>query len=302
LLTAGPLEGIMSKPSSTVAQEVAVGRRYSPEIAWPTIRLTIGVYIALAASIGAAVGGAIPYWASAVLNTMVLYGAYTVVHEAVHNNIVPRKSRLRWVNKLCGFAICPLLWLFFHPHKKSHTVHHTKCNTDEDPDIYARGKFGVVTFLRIPLTALNQLNPLTLRRDCERFGVIPAERRLSYATYSAYLATVIALVAAGYGYQVLVLWFIPWLVGYSAMLVMFTWAPHHPHTETGRYRNTRCSIWPGANLLTQGQHMHLIHHMMPWIPYYQYEAVFHEIRPYLVQHNVAIDGFWPRTDQLTTAH
>jgi len=53
-------------------------------------------------------------------------------------------------------------------------------------------------------------------------------------------------------------------------------------------------VWPGANWLTQGQHMHLIHHMMVWIPYYQYEKVFHEIRPYLEQSHAMIDGFWPR--------
>lgn len=291
----------MGKAGSTVAQEVAIGRRYSPEIAWPAIRLTIGIYVALIASVWAAVSGLLPYWVSAVVNAVILYGSYTVVHEAVHNNIVPRKAHLRWVNRLCGYAICPLLWLFYYPHKKSHIVHHTRCNSNEDPDIYARGEFGVVTFWRIPLAALGQLNPLSLRRDCRRFGVIPSERYLSYATYAAYLAIVVALVALGYGYELLVLWFIPWLVGYSTMLVFFTWVPHHPHSETGRYRNTRCSIWPGANFLTQGQHMHLIHHMMPWIPYFQYEAVFHEIRPYLVQHDAMIDGFWPRSEQPAAA-
>lgn len=286
----------MSKAGSTIAREVEIGRRYSPEIAWPTIRLAVGIYAGLAASIWAAASGTLPYWLCAVANGVILYGSYTVIHEAVHNNIVPRDARLRWVNKILGLAVCVPLWMFFFPHKKSHIVHHTKCNSDQDPDIYARGKFGIVTFWRIPLAALGHFNPLGLYRDCERFGITPAQKLVSIATYAAYLAVVVALIALGYGYEVLVLWFIPWFIGYSTMLVFFTWVPHHPHTETGRYRNTRCSVWPGANLLTQGQHMHLIHHMMPWIPYFQYEAVFHEIRPYLVQHNAIIDGFWPTTE------
>jgi beta-carotene hydroxylase len=281
------------KSDSTMALEVAIGRRYSPDVAWPTIRLAVGVYAVLATSIWAAVTGLLPYWSSAAVNAVALYGAYTVVHEAAHNNIVPRQSRLRWLNLVCGVAICPLLWLIFHPHKRSHIVHHTKCNTDVDPDIYARGRFGVVALWRIPLAALGQLNPLSVWRDCRRFELTRPERDISLATYAVYLAIVLGLVAAGCGYEFLVLWFVPWLIGYSVMLVFFTWVPHHPHSETGRYWNTRCSIWPGANLLTQGQHMHLIHHMMPWIPYFQYEAVFREIRPYLTQNGAMIDGFWP---------
>jgi len=287
----------MAKAGSTIAREIEIGRRYSPDIAWPTIRLAIGVYAALGASIWAAVSGALPYWAASIINAVVLYAAYTVIHEAVHNNIVPRNKRLAWVNKFLGFAVCILLWMFYYPHKKSHMVHHTKCNTDEDPDIYARGEFGTVAFWRIPLAALGHFNPFGLRSDCARFNVTAGERAISYATFAAYSAVAIGLVAFGYGYELLVLWFIPWLIGYSIMLVFFTWIPHHAHTETGRYRNTRCSIWPGANFLTQGQHMHLIHHMMLWIPYYQYEQVFREIRPYLEQNNAMIDGFWPRIDQ-----
>lgn len=284
----------MSKTASTLAEEVAIGRRYSPGIAWPTIRLAAGVFIGLVASIWAALSGALPLWLSALINGVILYAAYTVVHEAVHNNIVPRNSRLRWLNKFLGFAVCVPLWLCYYPHKNSHVVHHTKCNSEEDPDIYARGKFGVVAFWRIPLSALGQLNPIGLYKDCRRFGVTRSEALISYATFAAYCAVVIALIALGFGYELLVLWFIPWLIGYSIMLVFFTWVPHHPHRETGRYRNTRCSIWPGANFLVQGQHMHLIHHMMPWIPYFQYEAVFHKVRPYLEQHGAMIDGFWPR--------
>jgi len=155
----------------------------------------------------------------------------------------------------------------------------------------------VVTFWRIPLASLNYLNPLALYRDCNRFSLPAGERLISMATFAAYTAVAAAVIAAGYGYELLTLWFIPWFIGNSTMLVFFTWVPHHPHTETGRYRNTRCSVWAGGNFLTQGQHMHLIHHMMLWIPYYQYEKVFHEIRPYLEQNSAMIDGFWPRSEQ-----
>lgn len=284
----------MTTPGSTFTREIAVGRRYSPDIAWRTIRLAIGVSTTLALSTWAAISGHLPYWAGAIINTVVLYRTYTVVHEAVHNNIVPRNRRLRWVNQFLGFAICIPLWMYFYTHRNSHVIHHRRCNSDEDPDIYARGPLGVVAFWRIPVTSLACFNPVAVYRDCIRFQVTRRERHVTMATYAAYLAVAAAAIAAGYGRALLELWFLPWLVGYSTMLVFFTWVPHHPHRETGRYRNTRCSIWPGANWLVQGQHMHLVHHLMAWIPYYQYERVFHEIRPCLEQHDTMIDGFWPR--------
>ena len=109
---------------------------------------------------------------------------------------------------------------------------------------------------------------------------------------------VIALLALGYGRELLVLWFLPWMIGQVVMLTFFTWTPHHDHHETGRYRNTRVSLFPFANFLLQGQNYHLIHHMMPAIPYYRYKAVFDELRPVLEKHDVRIEGFFvdPRNE------
>jgi fatty acid desaturase len=106
------------------------------------------------------------------------------------------------------------------------------------------------------------------------------------------------IIAAGYGYRLLILWFTPWWIGQMVMLTLFTWAPHHDHAETGRYRNTRVSLWPGANLLLLGQNYHLIHHMMPGVPYYRYEATFKALRLILESKGARIEGFWPAPHQM----
>jgi beta-carotene hydroxylase len=112
-------------------------------------------------------------------------------------------------------------------------------------------------------------------------------------TFAAYAVVVIALCAVGYWREVLLLWFVPWWIGQSVMLTLFTWTPHHDHRETGRYRNTRISLFPGANLLLLGQNYHLIHHMIPSIPYYRYRDTFEEMRPLLDENGVRIEGFLP---------
>lgn len=281
----------------TIKQEMEVGRRYAPAVAWPTLFLLAGIYAGLAASAYLAMTDQITLLAAAAINTVILYGTYTVVHEGVHDNIVPHNAGFRWVNMTAAFLAALPLWMLIYPHRKSHMVHHIKCNTEEDPDIYARGSFGVVTFWRIPLSALSLLNPFEAYRSCIRFKVTDAQRWFSMMTFAAYTALAAWVIFAGYGVELLVLWFIPFFIGYCVMLIFFTWIPHHPHTITGRYRDTRCSVWPGGNFLTQGQNYHLIHHMMPWVPWYRYERVFNEIRPMMEQNDALIDGFWPRPVQ-----
>jgi len=278
----------------SIRDEIDVANRHRPAVAVPTLLLLAGVYSGLAASSYFALSGQIPLWLAALVNGIIFYGTYTVVHEGVHDNIVGKKSRFRWVNMAAALLAAAPLWLLIYPHRASHMVHHRKCNTDDDPDIYARGPFGVVTFWRIPLAILGQFNPLEQYRQCKAYRLTPWQRYVSIVTFACYLAIVLAIVGRGYGFELLILWFVPFFIGYAVMLVLFTWIPHHPHTQTGRYRDTRCSLWPAGNLLTQGQNYHLIHHMMPWVPWYRYEKVFLEIRPALERHGATIDGFWPR--------
>jgi beta-carotene hydroxylase len=283
--------------TSTIAQEMAAGKRHTPDFAAPTIGLTLGLYAVFTAATWAALAGAIPYLAAAAINTVVMYAAYTPVHEAIHGNISLRRKNLRWIDTVIGHAACAPLWLFYYQHRKQHMVHHTRANTDDDPDIYARGGFLGWIFLRLPMALIQYFNPMHLYRECLHYDVPKRQVAITMATFAAQAAVFLGIIAAGYGLELLILWFIPWWIGNTVMLTLFTWTPHHDHSETGRYRDTRESLFPMANLLLLGQNHHLIHHMMPGVPFYRYEAVFNEIRPLLERNGVRIEGFWPRPER-----
>jgi len=287
----------MSSPthaSNTLRAEAEVGRRNTPDFCWPTIALFIGLNAVAGLATWAALAGRIPYLAATVVNTAYIYFLYTVVHETVHANISSRHKDLAWIDLVIGTLACIPLWLFFFQHKKQHMVHHTRTNFDDDPDIYARGSFLGWIFVRLPRVLIAYFNPVQLYRECLAYGVPRNEIVITMITFALQAALFVAIIAAGHGYELLVLWFIPWWIGQTVMLTLFTWTPHHDHHETGRYRNTRVSLFPGANWLLLGQHLHLIHHMMPGIPYYRYQATFEEIRPLLEQHDVRIEGLWPK--------
>ncbi|PZF77557.1 hypothetical protein DK847_09635 [Aestuariivirga litoralis] len=283
----------MDHAASTVRQEAEVGRRHTPDFGGRTLLLELELFALFFVSTGLAVTGVIPLWLGAVGNTVFLYALYTVVHEAVHANISSRRKNLRWVDTLAGVIACAPLWLNYHQHRRQHMAHHAHTNEDEDPDIYARGSFGGWLFLRLPLALINYFNPVQQYRDCRRFGCTRREYAFTAASFTAHALIVLGLLALGYWREVLFLWFVPWWIGQTVMLTFFTWTPHHDHHETGRYRNTRVSLFPLANFLLQGQNYHLIHHMMPAIPYYRYKPVFDELRPILEAKGVRIEGLVP---------
>jgi len=281
--------------SSTLRIEAQAARRLSPAFAWPTLALAVAVLAGLVASTWLAATGAIPLWAGAIANTVFLYAAYTPLHDSIHGAIVPRRKGWGWVHTAVGMASAAPLWMFYHHHRKSHFQHHARANFDDDPDLYAKGGFALVFFVKIPWALLNYFNPVLLWSECRRFRLTRAETALTMALFALYAGIALAVVASGHGVELVVLWLVPWFVGNLVMLTAFGWAPHHDHGETGRYRDTRVSLFPGGDLLTLWQNLHLIHHMLPAVPFYRYRAVFDAIRPCLEQHGARIEGFWPGT-------
>lgn len=278
---------------STLARETEAAKRNMPDIAWPTILLAAAALAAFAMSCLAALNGAWPYWAAAMANAVLIYVLYTPVHDAAHSAIVPRKKGLRWINTAVGMACAAPLWMFFQEHRKAHFRHHARTNMDDDPDLWAKGSFARVTLIQIPWLLVNYFNPVALWRTCGMLRLSTAECLGTMAHFALNTAIVVAIVSAGYGVELLVLWLIPWFVGLHVMQTMFGWAPHHDHSELGRYRDTRISDFPLGDILTLQQNLHLIHHMLPAVPWYRYRAVCEEIRPVLEANNVRFEGFWP---------
>jgi len=278
---------------STISFEADVARRHCPDIAWPTIWLTFGCVSAWLGASALAIEGVIPVWLAMIVNTVALYAIYTPVHDASHGVVVPRNRRLSWVNTVIGTIAGFPIFMFFHTHRKSHFVHHAHTNDPKDPDTFLMGNFWHVVLVKTPWSEFNQLNGWKLWRSCRALRLSGSEKLQTMVQYGLTVAILVGLVVAGFGWELLLLWLIPWFVGENVMQVTFGWFPHHDHSETGRYRDTRIALFPGGDLLLLQQNLHLVHHMLPAVPFYRYRAVFDELRPTLEAHGVRIEGFWP---------
>ena len=103
-------------------------------------------------------------------------------------------------------------------------------------------------------------------------------------------ALLAAALATGHFAEWLLLWFLPTRLGVLVLNIFFQWLPHHPFDHSERYLNTRVSLWPGGTFLTLQQNLHLMHHLWPSVPFYNYARLFQRLRPVLKAEGSRIEG------------
>lgn len=250
----------------------------APAVAWPTFLLAGGALGAWALMATLYLTGVLPWWVSLPLASIAAFACFTPMHDASHKSI----TRLSWPNELIG-RLCGLaLTAPFPAFRFLHLQHHRHTNDDhEDPDMWSgRGPWFI-----LPLRWLTQdLHYYTFY--FARWADRPvAERRETAATLLAYVVLVAALVWAGLGLEVLLVWLLPARFGIAFLAYAFDYLPHKPHHVHGkedRFKATvvRPSPWLTPVLLYQN--FHLIHHLYPGVPFYRYAAVWRDRKDKIV--------------------
>lgn len=282
-------------------EEKRLARELSPRVAWPTLALAVvlpAAYLAVA-QIGWL--RLLPLWACALVLSVVAYAHYTLVHEAIHDNLVPGHPRLRWLNPVVGWIGALALGYNWPSLMRSHVLHHAHTNTDEDPDIYVKGGFAALLYKTVKMTVLAQVPLFVLRvfapqrHRATSYYLLGSEKLQADAVSLAMLASLALSIYIGRFADWLCLLFLP-AVGASLLLaVLFQWLPHHPFDRTERYLNTRISLWRGGGLFTLQQNYHLIHHLWPSVPFYNYGRAYRRLHPTLAAKGSRIEGLAPGT-------
>lgn len=278
------------------AEERRIALELSPDVAWPTLILAVSLPASLLAVIALGFTGTLPLWACMPVLAAISYAHYTLVHEAIHGNVVASPKSLAWVNPIVGWIGALGMGAGWPALQRTHVLHHSHTNTERDPDIIVKGTF--VQLLKkwavmapmslIPMAALRFINA----ERYKRLGMIlrPAEIAQVSAVTLFTLALLVAAIVTGRVAEWLMLWFLPTRLGVLLLNVFFQWLPHHPFDRTERYLNTRISLWAGGTLLLLQQNLHLMHHLWPSVPFYNYARLFRRLRPVLVAEGSRIEG------------
>ena len=282
--------------SVTPAEEKAIARELVPSVAWPTLILAAALPSIFAALVYLGFIRLIPLWLCTPLLASVSYAHYTLVHESIHGNLVPGYPRLRWMNEIVGWIGSlgmGLAWPFL---KRTHVKHHSHTNTELDPDIFVKGTLSQL-FVKWIIMSMMSFIPLPLLKYVAR-GRYARICSLLIGTESWQMAavtclTLVLLVAAiftGHLAEWVFLWLLPIRLAALLLNIFFQWLPHHPFDRTERYLNTRISLWVGGTIFTLQQNLHLMHHLWPSVPFYNYHRLYRRLRPVLLEKGSRIEG------------
>ncbi|GAB4377099.1 MAG: fatty acid desaturase [Elainellaceae cyanobacterium] len=211
-----------------------------------------------------------PHWYCFVSNTIALHLAGTVIHDASHN--VAHRDRV--MNSVLGHGSALMLGFSFPVFTRVHMQHHANVNDpDNDPDHFV--STGGPLWLIAPRFFYHEVF-FFKRRLWRKYEL------LEWFFDRAVFVTIVCL-AVHYDFVSYLFnyWFSPALVVGLALGLFFDYLPHRPFQERDRWKNAR--VYPNSvlNLLIMGQNYHLIHHLWPSIPWYNYQEAYRATRPLL---------------------
>ena len=250
------------------------------------------------------VNGTIPLWLGLILNTIVASTFYMPMHEATHGNIWGHTTSGKWIEDLIGMLCAIPLGFSYKAHRPSHMRHHAHTNDPlRDPDFHTAGPMHTVlkswygqvmlaTFLPVFafVPAARKLLPAAMlvmmraEKGSKKLGLI--QLRFWFLTH----AFLVLAILTGYGWQALMLWYLPSRLQALWLLTIFAWFPHHPATKIGRYGDTRVAVFPGSRWLIRGHDHHAVHHLFPRVPHYRLRKLWADIADDMVAKGVRSEG------------
>lgn len=258
--------------------------------AWPTVALCVILVTGVATTDVLALTGVIPLWAGLIANSLLGYLAFSVAHDAIHRAVC-RNTRVNdWIGQIAVLMVAPYVHLGLF--RWGHVQHHRFAVSDEDPDRVFRGPWWQLP-LRWSFIDLAYFREVMRSED-------PRARRFlrpSLWMVAATMLLAVALVAAGYGWELLLLWFLPTRLVQMMLGFSFFWLPHVPHDVSQAENFTRATTmrlgqeWLLGPLL-QYQNYHLMHHLFPTTPFYRHARLWRLVEPELRGAELAIQtGF-----------
>ena len=266
-------------------------RALTPEVAWPTLGFMIVLVTVHWGMIWLVLSGAVALGWLILPIGFTSYGHYTLVHECVHGNIV-RDRRFAWVHTLIGWYGSLMLFATWPLLERTHKHHHSFVNTERDPDLYVKLSFPRLLLRNLISTLLQPVPVLLLKlvfrdRSLGR-GYVNADQimtrseKIQHHLANWLMCIAVWWLAIGvFGWVFVGLIYGIVFIAMNMLIIMFQWLPHHPFSETGRYTATRNIGFSGWNFLFLWQNWHLMHHLWPSVPFYNYQRLYNRLQPVL---------------------
>jgi beta-carotene hydroxylase len=275
-----------TQQSSLTSEELFQSYMRAPRLAVPTTLIFVVVIIAMLVTWYSALNGFIELWVGSIINGLLSYGLFSVIHDGAHRSLSS--------NSLLNEGIGSVALVFLFPYAPMsllrwvHNQHHIHANGPQDPDIFEHES----PWWQVPLrwTFFDGYYIYYFLKHGKK--VMKKHARSLIIFYSLLLVVFTLSLIAGFGYELLMLWFIPTRIALFLIAVVFVILPHHPaivSQEEDPYMATTMRMgweWLLTPLLVY-QNYHLIHHLYPTIPFYKMHDIWFLKYDELNQHNIS---------------
>ena len=212
----------------------------------------------------------LPGWCCFLANLLALHLAGTIIHDASHNSAHSNSI----FNSVLGHGSALILGFAFPVFTRVHLQHHAHVNDPEnDPEHFV--STGGPLWLIAPRFFYHEV--FFFQRKLWRKYEL-----LEWFLSRLFLFTVVFLgIHNDFIDYLMHFWFTPALVMGIALGLFFDYLPHRPFQERDRWKNARVYPSPIVNLLILGQNYHLVHHLWPSIPWYNYQTAYYQTKSLL---------------------
>lgn len=261
-----------------------------PAYSWPAIGLCALLVVTIVASDVLAVLGIIPLWVGMLVNAGIGYAAFSVVHDSVHRSVSSNVRLNDAVGQVALVLVAPYVQLKLF--RWGHILHHRFASGPKDPDIVLHGAWWTLPFRWMLIDVLYLIHALRSEDKLARSALKEAIPQVVL-----FAAIVAGIIWAGYGLELLMLWFIPSRLIFLSLGFIFFWLPHVPHDTTQEDNFTRATTMRLGyerfmTPMLQYQNAHLIHHLFPMTPFYNNVKVWKLLESELREKDLAIQyGF-----------
>jgi fatty acid desaturase len=245
----------------------------APPVAWPTVIMFAICCSVLGVVWYAGINEMLPLWLGTLINGIAAYFLFSVVHDSSHMAV----SKNRFLNEALG----RIGLVYFAPlapmdvARYIHMSHHKYTNDPErDPDAYSHK----LDFL-FPFRWMN-FDYFYAKWFLTKGGDFAKRKYGAVALYAAFiLGSCAAIIWAGYGLELLMLWFLPTRISSFLFVLVFSFLTHQPfdtHAREDEHKATALRLgadWFWGPVMTNHNY-HLIHHLYPGAPFYNYKRIW----------------------------
>ena len=293
-----------------------------PPVAYPTIALAIGALAMYGITHWLYHEEIIGYPAAVLMWTVSAYVSFTPMHDASHSAIATNKSGMRWLNSVVGHLCSIPLSAPFDAFRHLHLEHHKYTNiAGYDPDVWS-SRLSTNHLLLLPQHWWSQLHSYIFHYLRDAFV---RHKRPSFEIPQVIVSCAVMFVypyisLCLYGFSSFAFWcyYLPGSLAVACLAFVLDYIPHRPHGTTDVYKSTLIvsassnhptkGVTNGGNdssdahrgdsispltLLMLFQNYHAVHHLYPWVPFYQYSKVWYAMENQLRDKGVKVRPFFP---------